>query len=102
VSGVAVEIGTEAYRDRAWLAQSAARLAQDCARLDALLDAAGFEVVGGTPLFRLARRERAEKIFRRLCEAGVLARPFAGRPDWLRFGVPNGEENFTRLAQALG
>jgi cobalamin biosynthetic protein CobC len=101
VSGPAVEIGIEAYRDRDWLNQTAAQLARDCARLDALLEAAGFDIVGGTPLFRLARRERAEEMFRRLCEAGVLTRPFAARPDWLRFGVPNSDEDFARLGQAL-
>jgi cobalamin biosynthesis protein CobC len=102
VSGAAVEIGIEAYRDRVWLNETAARLTRDCARLDALLAAAGFAMIGGTPLFRLVRHESAEKIFRRLCGTGVLTRPFAARPDWLRFGVPHGEENFARLARALG
>jgi cobalamin biosynthetic protein CobC len=55
VSGAAVEIGVRAYGDRDWLAQSAARLGRDGARLDALLRAAGFEILGGTPLSRLAR-----------------------------------------------
>lgn len=101
VSGAAVEIGMEAYRDHAWLNQTAARLTRDCTRLDALLAAAGFEIVGGTPLFRLARHERAQQIFWRLCGAGVLTRPFAARPDWLRFGVPHGEEDFARLDATL-
>jgi cobalamin biosynthetic protein CobC len=101
VSGAAVEIGIEAYRDHGWLNQTAARLKQDCARLDALLAAVGFEIVGGTPLFRLARHERAEEIFRCLCEAGVLTRPFAARPDWLRFGVPHGDEDLARLDAIL-
>ncbi|MDI9849112.1 threonine-phosphate decarboxylase CobD [Rhodoblastus sp. 17X3] len=101
VSGAAVEIGIEGYRDRAWLNETAARLGRDCARLDALLAAAGFEIVGGTPLFRLARHEHAQQIFRRLCGAGVLTRPFATRPGWLRFGLPHGEADFARLAQAF-
>jgi cobalamin biosynthetic protein CobC len=101
VSGEAIEIGIEAYRDSAWLAQSAARLDQDRARLDGLLRGAGFELLGGTPLFRLARHERARDIFARLCEAGILTRPFAARPDWLRFGIPSGEAAFARLASGL-
>lgn len=101
VSGAAVEIGIEAYRDRAWLNQTAARLKRDCTSLDALLASAGFEIVGGTHLFRLARHERVEQIFRRLCGAGVLTRPFAARPDWLRFGVPHGENDFARLGLSL-
>jgi cobalamin biosynthesis protein CobC len=101
VSGAAVEIGVQAYRDEFWLRQSAARLAADGARLDRLLGAAGFEILGGTPLFRLARHDGAAPIFTRLCQAGVLTRPFAARPDWLRFGVPAGDDAFRRLGAAL-
>ncbi|WP_374546647.1 threonine-phosphate decarboxylase CobD [Rhodoblastus sp.] len=101
VSGAAVEIGIAAFRDRTWLTDSAARLARDCARLDGLLRDAGFEIVGGTPLFRLARHDDAQAIFRRLCAVGVLTRPFAPRPDWLRFGVPSGDAAFARLSAAL-
>lgn len=101
VSGAAVEIGLHAYRDEEWLDRAAAALEKDGARLDALLRAAGFEIIGGAPLFRLARHDEAQKIFRRLCEAGVLTRPFAAQPHWLRFGVPHGGANFARLAAAL-
>lgn len=101
VSGAAVEIGRRAYADADWRAQSAARLERDAARLDALLRGAGFEILGGTSLFRLARHAEAGKIFTRLCEAGVLTRPFAAQPDWLRFGVPCDDADFSRLAAAL-
>ena len=101
VSGAAVEIGVQAYRDEAWLDRAATVLEKDGARLDALLQAAGFDRIGGTPLFRLARHDETQKIFRRLCEAGVLTRPFAARPDWLRFGIPQGDADFARLAAAL-
>jgi cobalamin biosynthesis protein CobC len=101
VSGAAVEIGRRAYADADWLRQSAARLERDAARLDALLRGAGFDIIGGTPLFRLARHESAGEIFTRLCEAGVLTRPFAAQPHWLRFGVPCADADFARLAAAL-
>jgi cobalamin biosynthesis protein CobC len=101
VSGAAVEIGIQAYRDEAWLKQGAALLTHNCGRLDALLRDAGFEIAGGAPLFRLASHERAAEIFTRLCGAGVLTRPFAARPDWLRFGIPQAESDFARLAEAL-
>ena len=101
VSGAAVEIGVQAYGDAAWIAQSAARLAQEGERLDALLGEKGFEIVGGTPLFRLARRDDAPQVFERLCRAGVLVRPFSAKPDWLRFGIPHGDESFSRLRAAL-
>ena len=34
---------------------------------------AGFEILGGTPLFRLARHRQAADIFERLCAGGVLS-----------------------------
>jgi cobalamin biosynthetic protein CobC len=101
VSGAAVEIGQKAYADAPWRAQSAARLAEFCARLDAVLRGAGCDILGGTPLFRLARHVRAREIFERLGAAGVLTRPFAARPEWLRFGIPQDERDFQRLEEIL-
>ena len=101
VSGAAVEIGIKAYEDRDWLTESAARLERDAARLDALLRATGFEILGGAPLFRLARHAEAPKIFERLGAGGVLTRPFSAKPDWLRFGIPHRDRDFVRLAKIL-
>ena len=101
VSGAAVEIGVRAYGDEQWLAHNAARLERNGARLDALLREAGFEILGGTPLFRLARHTEAARVFARLCAGGILTRPFVTRPDWLRFGIPRDEADFARLAEIL-
>ncbi|MBB4197724.1 threonine-phosphate decarboxylase [Rhodoblastus sphagnicola] len=101
VSGAAVEIGLQAYGDVDWVRQSAARLAREGETLDAVLREAGCAPVGGTPLFRLVRHDKAPDIFESLCRAGVLVRPFAEKPDWLRFGIPHGDEQFDRLRGAL-
>ena len=101
VSGAAVALGRQAYADADWLAQSAARLRENGARLDAVLRDAGFEILGGTLLFRLARHADAGAVFGRLCAAGVLTRPFAEHPGWLRFGIPGDEADLARLARAL-
>ena len=101
VSGAAVEIGARAYADDDWLNQSAARLHKDCDRLDALLQRSGFDLVGGTPLFRLACHAQAGEIFQRLGAGGVLVRPFPARPEWLRFGVPREDADFARLEAVL-
>ena len=101
VSGPAIAIGTRALVDSAWLAATAARLGEEAARLDALLAANGWRVEGGTGLFRLAARRDAAETFRRLVAAGILTRPFAGRPDRLRFGIPGEEAHWRRLAAAL-
>jgi cobalamin biosynthetic protein CobC len=71
------------------------------ARLDRLLTGANFDVVGKTPLFRLARHDDAARWFERLARAGILTRPFLGRPVWLRFGLPVEEADWQRLATAL-
>ena len=100
VSGPALRLGRQALADEAWLAQARARLAADVAWLDARLNEAGFEVVGGTLLFRLARRADADRAFFALCARGVLTRPFRSDPTRLRFGLPAPGDR-ARVAEAL-
>ena len=101
VSGPAIAIGTRALADRAWTDAMRERLGNDAARLDALLKGAGFRIVGGTRLFRLAAKSDARGVFGRLLAAGILTRPFAAAPDWLRFGIPADESAWRRLAATL-
>jgi cobalamin biosynthesis protein CobC len=102
VSGPAIAIGTKALADRDWTDAMRDRLGKDAARLDSLIERAGFRIVGGTRLFRLAAKADARGVFERLLAAGILARPFAGAPDWLRFGIPGDESAWRRLAAAVG
>ena len=88
VSGPALEVGRRALADAQWLQAASARLEADARWLDDLLTAAGFEIVGGTRLFRLTRRDDAHAAFAKLCAQGVLTRPFSAEPTWLRFGLP--------------
>jgi cobalamin biosynthesis protein CobC len=101
VSGPALEIGAGALADDAWLQETAARLAGDVRKLDTLLVSAGFAVLGGTPLFRLARHPEAQQKVEDLARQGVHVRAFADRPTCLRFGLPGGDEEFRRLSAAL-
>lgn len=98
VSAEAMAAGTAAYVDVAWRERTIRRLARDAARLDAMLTAAGFEILGGTSLFRLTASPDAQARFTRLAEQGVLTRPFPEQPTWLRFGLP---KTWSRLAAAL-
>jgi cobalamin biosynthetic protein CobC len=100
VSGPALAIGAAALADAAWRRAESARLAAEAARLDALLQGAGLSIVGGTRLFRLAEGDAA-RWHRRLGEAGLLTRAFAGQPRWLRFGLPPDEAAWARLAAVL-
>jgi cobalamin biosynthetic protein CobC len=101
VSGPTIEIARRALADRAWLARTITFLTRDADRLDHLLIGAGFAVIGGTPLFRLAEREDADLWFRKLGRAGILTRPFPARPSALRFGIPSDETGWVRLKTAL-
>jgi len=102
VSGPAIAVGRQALADRNWLTATTARLGEESQRLDHLLTRAGFTVVGGTPLFRLAEREDAAMWFRKLGRAGILTRPFPARAGVLRFGIPSDERGWARLETALG
>ena len=101
VSGPAIAIGVRALADSDWLEETRARLGKERARLDALLRGTEWRIIGGTRLFRLAAHADARAAFERLLGAGILARPFADAPDWLRFGIPGDEHAWERLATAL-
>ena len=101
VSGPALEIGRRALEDSAWLRANARRLDADGRRLDALLVGAGFEIEGGTALFRLARHRDAPGMAARLGRHGIHVRAFARQPDWLRFGLPGSDAEFDRLTKAF-
>lgn len=101
VSGLALEIGQRALTDESWLTRAVSRLCGEANRLDGLLQAAGFEIVGGTPLFRLAQHKDAPRWFEWLAHAGILTRPFNARPDWLRFGIPPALADWDRLEAAI-
>lgn len=100
VGAEAIRAGAHAYADVGWRDRTLARLTGDAARLDGLLAAAGFEILGGTALFRLARAIDAPRRFDRLCRHGVLTRPFPREPTWLRFGLPDAA-GWARLESSL-
>lgn len=101
VSGPAIEIGIAALSDKAWLEEATARLVSDAKRMDEMLGASGFTILGGTPLFRLVQHSKCDEWFKVLAQNGILVRPFPERPNWLRFGIPGQESDWTRLQNAL-
>jgi cobalamin biosynthetic protein CobC len=101
VSGPAIEIGRRALMDAAWLAETVGRLHDEAKRLDRLLQSAGFDIAGGTPLFRLAQQNAVAPWFEHLCRAGILTRPFSAKSNWLRFGIPHLPSEWMRLEAAL-
>lgn len=102
VSAPALITGAAALNDPAWAQKTRNALAQMRARLDEVLLGAGFDVIGGCDLFRLAAHPDAAARHETLCRAHILTRPFSYAPQWLRFGLPKDETDLRRLAQALG
>ena len=96
VSGPALEIGARAYRDGAWAAETRIRLGQAAARLDEVLAARGFELLGGTPLFRFVAGEGGAA---RFASQGLWVRSFPDMPGRFRLGLPPDETAWARLAR---
>lgn len=101
VSGMAIEIGRSALLDRAWTNETRGRLHRDAARLDGLAQAAGWELIGGTPLFCLYETGEGARAQERLARAQIWSRVFEDRPSWLRLGLPGDEAEWQRLTAAL-
>jgi cobalamin biosynthesis protein CobC len=101
VSGPGLRIGKAALDDARWLVEAKSRLESDRRRLDAMLEAADFAILGGTPLFRLVRHGDAMKILEGLGRNGIHVRIFPREPQWLRFGLPGDKQAWERLAAAL-
>lgn len=101
VSVDALRAGLAAYADEAWAAKTRLRLHRAAQRMDKLLIGAGMTIVGGTPLYRLARAPNARARFTQLISHGILARPFDYDSTLLRFGLPLGANEWRRVATAL-
>ncbi|MEA3176943.1 MAG: cobalamin biosynthesis protein CobC, partial [Gammaproteobacteria bacterium] len=101
VSVDALAAGLAAYADQQWADRMRVQLAAAARRLDGLLSRHGFEVVGGTSLYRLVRAADAPVRFERLAAAGILTRPFQHDATLLRFGLPGTPDGWRRLTEAL-
>ncbi|USQ93640.1 threonine-phosphate decarboxylase CobD [Caulobacter sp. RL271] len=100
ISADALALGLGAYADVAWRTSARDWLADQAARVDAVLARAGLKVLGGCDLFRLVEVADAHDLFARLCGQGVLTRPFADHSNRLRLGLPS-RKDFNRFEQAL-
>jgi cobalamin biosynthetic protein CobC len=100
-SGPALSIGAAALRDHDWAHRTRNALQHQARETDAVLAEAGFRVVGGTDLFRLAQRADATKIHTSLAAQHIWCRRFEWADDLLRFGLPSNKSDLDRLARAL-
>lgn len=88
VSGPALAIGAAALEDREWARETRARLNEDAAHLDALMQRAGARALGGTALFRLFDVPSAARWQAGLARHHVLGRIFPWSTTALRLGLP--------------
>jgi cobalamin biosynthetic protein CobC len=100
VSGPALTVGRAALTDMDWANRTRQRLHVDIARLDALMQAKGAAVAGGTALFRLYEVDDAAAWQDRLARGRVWSRVFPYEPRWLRLGLPP-DDRWDQLEAAL-
>lgn len=101
VHAAALALGTAAYADRTWIAQTRQALPVRAAALDRVLRRHGLAPEGACPLFRLVRTPEAGRLFAMLARRRILTRPFADHPDLLRLGLPADDAGLARLDAAL-
>ncbi|WP_227242753.1 threonine-phosphate decarboxylase CobD [Paraburkholderia caribensis] len=99
VSGPARHAVSAAFADTAWQHDMRAQLADESARLVALLSAHGF-IVHSTPLFAWIADTRAAQLHDALAKQGIWTRFFAD-PASVRFGLPATQSEWTRLETCL-
>ena len=100
-SGPALHIGARALADQPWAERTRDKLKREAGKLDEILARAGFAILGGTSLFRLARHPHALQRHAALARQHIWCRSFEGRGNLLRFGLPPDEAGLDRLAAAF-
>ncbi|WP_323772123.1 threonine-phosphate decarboxylase CobD [Antarctobacter sp.] len=101
VSGPAITAGVKALADQAWQEATIGQLARDAVRMDALAEAAGWSLVGGTVLFRTYETGDAAAAQDHLAASRIWTRRFPYSDGWLRLGLPGPEADWARLEAAL-
>ena len=100
VSGPTRVLAQACFADEAAHKAQIERCAQASQRLATLLQHNGLAPSGGCDLFQYVRSERASHLYDFLARRGILVRLFE-QPAAVRLGLPAGEADEQRLAQAL-
>ena len=100
VSGPALAVGWFALTDRIWATQMTTQLAKESDHLDHLATMAGWQIVGGTSLYRLYQIDDAAAWQDHLARHQIWVRAFSYNTKWLRLGLPP-QTGWARLEQAL-
>jgi cobalamin biosynthetic protein CobC len=100
VSGPALAVGWSALTDRIWTRQMTTQLATESVQLDKLAIEAGWQIVGGTSLYRLYQMDDAAASQDHLAKHQIWVRAFSYNENWLRLGLPP-QTGWARLEKAL-
>ncbi|SEG42689.1 L-threonine O-3-phosphate decarboxylase [Thalassococcus halodurans] len=100
VSGPAIDIACQALADTNWQEQTIDWLAASSDRLDGMAQKAGWEVVGGTPLFRTYATPDATAAQNALAAHHVWSRIFPYSNSWIRLGLPK-DDRWSQLEAAM-
>ncbi|WP_353474406.1 threonine-phosphate decarboxylase CobD [Salipiger sp. H15] len=100
VSGPAIEIASAALLDKDWQTETTARLTHGAAKLDALARGAGWQLVGGSPLFRTYATPDARAAQEHLAARRIWTRVFPYSESWIRLGLPP-SDRWDQLEAAL-
>ena len=100
VSGPAIDIACQALADTNWQEQTIDWLTAGSGRLDAMAQKAGWELVGGTPLFRTYATPDATAAQNALAAHHVWSRIFPYSNSWIRLGLPR-EDRWSQLEAAM-
>ncbi|SFS68255.1 L-threonine O-3-phosphate decarboxylase [Sulfitobacter marinus] len=101
VSGMAIDVCKRAFEDDAWAEQTRRQLRQDAARLDVLATDLGWQLVGGTSLFRTYATRDAAKAQRDIATHHIWTRVFPYSDSWIRLGLPGSQGDWSRLEAAM-
>ncbi|MEO8242229.1 MAG: threonine-phosphate decarboxylase CobD [bacterium] len=100
VAGAAIELGRRALRDADWTAETTQRLVADVARLDDMAMKVGWQLIGGTALFRTYATPDATSAQTQLARQQIWSRIFPSSLHWIRLGLPGTPQEWARLASA--
>lgn len=100
VSGPAIDIACQALADTNWQEQTIDWLTAGSDRLDAMAQKAGWDLVGGTPLFRTYATPDATAAQNALAAHHVWSRIFPYSNSWIRLGLPK-DDRWSQLEAAM-
>ncbi len=100
ISGPSLAVAETALADAAFQDLARTRLQAASARMQELLRRHGQGIAGATDFFVWVKHPEARRIQERLARGAILVRAF-DEPPSLRFGLPDAEEAWQRLEDAL-